>query len=184
VRIIIEGISRAEISSCDFSQEFITCEVLKKDIYLENNGGIKGEAAIYETMKVFENYCRFIPKLSNDLLTIIYSIKSPGILADFIASNIFFSLDKKQKLLEEFDPLKRLEKLCVIIEKEIEILQIEEQIHRRVRGQMDKNQRDYFLREQLKALRQELGEDENIEADIEEYTAKLETLKPDLADET
>ena len=184
LRIIIEGLSRAEISSFDFSQEFITCEVLKKDIYIENNGGIKGEAEIYETMKIFEDYCRFIPKLSNDLLTVIYSIKSPGILADFITSNIFFSLDKKQRLLEEFDPLKRLEKLCVIIEKEIEILKVEEQIHRRVRGQMDKNQRDYFLREQLKALRQELGEDENFDSETEEYSVKLEKIKQDLTEET
>ena len=178
-RLIVEGLCRAEIVSCDFSKEFITCEVLKKEIYLEKNGGIKGEAAISETMKVFERYCRFIPKLSNEILLVLYSIKNPGTLADFISSNIFFQPEKKQKLLEEFDPIKRLERLCVILEKEIEMLEIEEQIHKRVRGQIDKSQRDYFLREQLKALRHELGEDENYDAEIDEYMEKLESLKLD-----
>ena len=182
-RIIVEGLARAEISSFDITKDFITCGVLKKEIFLKDNGGIKGEAAISETMKVFEKYCRFIPKLSNDLLMIMYSIKNPGVLCDFIASNMYFSVDKKQKLLEEFDPFRRLEKLCVIIEKEIEMLEIEEQIHRRVRGQIDKNQRDYFLREQLKALRQELGEEENYDAEVEEYAAKLEKIKANLTDE-
>ncbi|MCL1793428.1 MAG: endopeptidase La [Oscillospiraceae bacterium] len=176
IRVIVEGIARAEILSYDFSKEYITCEILKKQIYLQNNGGIKGEAAISETMKVFENYCRFIPKISNEIMVNLHSVKNPGVLADFIASTIYFHHEKKQKLLEEFDPIKRLELLCVIIEKEIEVLEIEEQIHKRVRGQMDKNQRDYFLREQLKALKNELGEGEEFESETEEYAKKLEKL--------
>ena len=182
-RIIVEGIARAEIISFDYSKEYITCEVLKKEIFLEKNGGIKGEAAISETLKVFEKYCRFIPKLSNEIMLQFYSIKSPGILCDYISSNIYFQHEKKQKLLEEFDPFKRLEKLCVILEKEIEMLEIEEQIHKRVRGQIDKNQRDYFLREQLKALRHELGEEENFDDEINEYIKKLESLKLKLNEE-
>ncbi|MCL2813916.1 MAG: endopeptidase La [Oscillospiraceae bacterium] len=176
VRVIVEGIARAEIISYDFTKEYITCDVLQKEIYLDNNGGIKGEAAISETMKIFENYCRFIPKISGEIMMNLHSVKNPGILADFISSTIYFHHDKKQKLLEEFDPLKRLELLCVTIEKEIEMLEIEEQIHKRVRGQMDKNQRDYFLREQLKALKHELGEEEGAESETEEYSKKLEGL--------
>ena len=176
VRVIVEGLARAEILSYDFSKEYISCEVLKKEIYLQNNGGIKGEAAISETMKIFESYCRFIPKISSDIMMALHSLKNPGILADYISSTIYFHPEKKQKLLEEFDPFRRLELLCVIIEKEIEVLEIEEQIHKRVRGQMDKNQRDYFLREQLKALKHELGEDEGAESETGEYEKKLESL--------
>ncbi|MCL2096742.1 MAG: endopeptidase La [Oscillospiraceae bacterium] len=183
VRLIVEGLARGEISAFDFSKDFITCDVLKKVIFLERNGGIKGEAAISETMRVFEKYCRFIPKLSDDLLMNIFSIKNPGLLCDYIASNIYFPTDKKQKLLEEFDPFRRLEKLCVILEKEIETLEIQEQIHRRVRGQIDKNQRDYFLREQLKALKRELGEDENYDSETEEYFNKLKSIKNNLTKE-
>ena len=177
VRVIVEGIARAEIISYDFSKEYITCDVLQKEIYLENNGGIKGEASISETMKIFENYCRFIPKISGEIMMTLHSLKNPGILADYISSTIYFHHEKKQKLLEEFDPLKRLELLCVTIEKEIEMLEIEEQIHKRVRGQMDKNQRDYFLREQLKALKHELGEEEGFDSETEEYSKKLDSLR-------
>ena len=176
-RLIIEGIARAEISSFDFSKDYITCEVFKKEIFLEKNGGIKGEAAMSEMLKVFERYSRFIPKLSSELMMVIYSIRSPGVLCDFIASNIYFAFEKKQKLLEEFDPIKRLEKMSVILEKEIEMLEIEEQIHKRVSGQIDKNQRDYFLREKLKALKNELGENDDYDTEIDEYSEKLEALK-------
>ena len=182
-RIIVEGIARAEILSFDYSKDFLSCEVLKKVIYLQNNGGIKGEAAISETIKVFEGYCRFIPKLSNEILMNLYSIKNPGVLADFIASTIYFRMEKKQELLAEFDPFRRLEKLSVILEKEIEMLEIEEQIHKRVRGQIDKNQRDYFLREQLRALKKELGEEDNIDDENLEYINKLENLKENLSEE-
>ncbi|MCL2157777.1 MAG: endopeptidase La [Oscillospiraceae bacterium] len=178
IRVIVGGLARAEILSYDVSKEYISCELLKKEVYIQNNGGIKGEAAISEAIKVFDKYCRFIPKISNDILANLYSVKNPGLLADFIASTIYFHPEKKQRMLEEFDPFKRLELLCVILEKEIEMLEIEEQIHKRVRGQMDKNQRDYFLREQLKALKNELGEGENDGegADAEEYAAKINAL--------
>ena len=178
IRVLVEGVARAEILSYDSSKEYINCDVLKKEIYIENNGGIKGEAAISEAMNVFERYCRFIPKTSADLMMSFYTIKDPGVLADFLSTAMWLHPEKKQRLLEEFDPLKRIELLCVILEKEIEMLEIEEQIHRRVRGQMDKNQRDYFLREQLKALKHELGEEEGFEGEMEEYTKKLNALNP------
>ena len=182
-RLIVEGLARAEIISFDYSKDYLACDVLKKEVYLQNNGGIKGEAAISETMKVFEGYCRFIPKLSNEIMLVLYSIKNPGVLADFIASNIYFRPEKKQELLEEFDPFKRLERLSVILEKEIEMLEIEEKIHKKVRGQIDKNQRDYFLREQLRALKSELGEDEIHDDETTEYVNKLENLKENLSEE-
>ncbi|MCL2773197.1 MAG: endopeptidase La [Oscillospiraceae bacterium] len=176
LRIVVEGLSRAEVISCDFSKDVYMCEVLKKNIYLERDGGVRSEAAIAETMKIFEKYARFVPRLSSELIIILQTIKNPGLLADFISSNIYFSYDKKQKILEEFDPYRRLELLCVILEKEIEVLEIEEQIHKRVKGQIDKNQRDYFLREQLKALQNELGEGENADNEIEEYEQKLNEM--------
>ena len=177
-RVLVEGISRAEIISWDSSKEFFICDVMQKSIHLADNGGIKGEAAISETLKVFERYSRFIPRISSELMFTVHSIKNPGLLADFIASSIYFNLDKKQKLLEQFDPLKRLELLCVILEKEIEMLEVEEQIHKKVRGQIEHNQRDYFLREQLKALQHELGEgnDVEFENEIAEYRDKIEGM--------
>lgn len=178
MRILVEGIARAELLSCDFSKDICMCEVLKKNIFLKSDGGIRSQAVISEAMKVFDRYSRYIPKLSNELSIMLQSIRNPGLFADFLASNIYFHFEKKQKLLEEFDPYKRLELLCIYLQKEIEILEIEEQIHKRVKGQIDKNQRDYFLREQLKALQTELGEDmESTENEIAEYRKKLSKLE-------
>ena len=178
MRIVVEGIARAELLSCAFSDEFWTCEVLKKNIFLANDGGIKSQAIISEAMKVFDGYSRYIPRFSNELIMVLESIKNPGLFADFISSNIYLHFDKRQKILEEFDPYKRLELLCVYLQKEIEMLEIEEQIHKRVKGQVDKNQRDYFLREQLKVLQTELGENnENFDNEIAEYQNQLDKLE-------
>ena len=178
MRILVEGIARAELLSCDFSKDFCTCEVLKKNIFLESDGGIKSQAIISEAMKVLDRYARYIPRFSNELVMILQSIKNPGLFADFVATNIYLNFERKQRLLEEFDPYKRLELLCVYLQREIEVLEVEEQIHKRVKGQIDKNQRDYFLREQLKALQTELGEDaENPDNEIEQYEKKLSKLE-------
>ncbi|MGN1095530.1 MAG: endopeptidase La, partial [Eubacteriales bacterium] len=108
------------------------------------------------------------------LWRLVNSLESPGILCDFVASNIVSDISDKQKLLEEFDPLKRLEKLLVILESEREILETEAKIQREVRENMDRNQRDYYLREQLKVIQSELGEDADLDDDTAEYMKKIE----------
>ena len=177
MRVFAEGIARAELLSCNAGKDFYMCDVLKKNIFLDNDGGIRSQATISEAMRIFEGYARYIPRrLSDEFIINLQHIKNPGLFADFIATNVYFPLEKKQLLLEEFDPYKRLELLCVFLQKEIEVLEVEEQVHKRVKVQIDKNQRDYFLREQLRALQAELGEGEEGDNEIIEYQKKLDEL--------
>ena len=97
-------------------------------------------------------------------------------LADFIAGNILMEYREKQTLLEEFNPVRRLEKLCIALEKECRILNIEDDINDKVQEQMDKNQREYFLREQMKVIAGELGEDESTKAETERFRAQIRAL--------
>ena len=105
----------------------------------------------------------------------VMSIEDSGQLADIIVSNIFLKVEQKQEILDEFHPKLRLEKLFEILVKEIEILEIEKNINAKVRKQIDKMQKEYYLREQLKAIQTELGDKEGVTGEVEEYKEKLKT---------
>ena len=172
VRIIVEGIARASVTRYYYDNDEITADVLSKHIFIENNGGIKGTAAIHEVQTVFEKFTTYLPKLSNEIIIAVQSIKSPDLLSDFIACNILINTPDKQTVLEEYDPLKRLELLAVIMESEMEILGVEMKIHKKVRSQIDHNQREYYLREQLKVIQSELGYNDS-DGEIDEYFDKI-----------
>ncbi len=173
VRIVIDGLCRATAIRYNTDSNYVRAEVMCKTITIDSNGGIKGEALIQEIMTVFDNFINFLPKVSHELLIAVKSIKSPGLLADFIACNVLIQFDDKQKIIEEFDPLRRLELLAVIMERELEVLKAEAAIHKRVRSQIDGNQREYYLREQLKVIQNELGYSADPDSEIDEYYEKI-----------
>ena len=125
---------------------------------------------------LFEKYVKLSKKLPLEVVASLDEISEPGKLADNIASQLLIRVEDKQQILETFDVKERLELLNVLLSKELEILELEKNISTRVRRQMDKSQRDYYLREQLKAIRQELGEDEDKYEELEEYRQKIEKL--------
>lgn len=172
VRIIVEGISRAQVTEYITDENIITADLISKLIYVDNNGGLKGTALMHEVQTVFEKFSSYLPKLSNEIIMAVQSIKSPDLLSDFIACNILISIQDKQLALNEFDPLKRLELLAVLMESEMDILSEEMKIHKRVRSQIDRNQREYYLREQLKVIQSELGYSDN-DSEIDEYYNKI-----------
>lgn len=174
LRVFIEGSSRATVSRCYDNGAGLTADVIAKTIRVEDNGGIKGEALIHEITTAFDEFIKFLPRLSNELITAVKSIRNPGLLADFIASNILINPLDKQLVLEEFNPLRRLELLAVIMERERDVLSTELDIHRRVRRQIESNQREYYLKEQLKAIKNELGYTEDEDDEIDEYYEKIE----------
>ncbi len=152
----------------------ITCKTLQ----LDDDGGVKGEALVSEMRSTFDGFSAFLPKPSNELVTAIKAIRNPGLLADFIASNVLMNYVDKQLVLEEFDPLRRAELVSLLMERESEVLKTEMKIHKKVRARLDSNQRDYYLKEQLKAIREELGEgDEEDDEEIVEYNAKIAKAK-------
>ncbi|MEA4831475.1 MAG: endopeptidase La [Oscillospiraceae bacterium] len=169
-RLIVEGVARAEMTELHkYENGELYADVIKKAIALDDNGGIRGEALIKNAIDRLNTYLKFAPKLSKEATVAINAISDPGLFSDFIAANVLFKYEDKQEILEEFDPIKRAELISLILESEIDILKLEEDINKKVHDRMDKSQRDYFLREQLHVIREELGNTEPEEESDELY---------------
>lgn len=173
-RVIAEGICRAQITDLRIDGSSYTADVLGKTIMVADDGGVKGEALVREVNTVFENFAKNLPKISTELMLTVKSLKSPGLLADFIACNLLINYDDKQQILEIYEPLRRVETLAVILEKETDVLNTEMMIRRKVRSQIEENQHEYYLKEQLKAIQSELGYGSEGDAEIDEYLEKIE----------
>src|SRR5690625_5964303 len=127
-------------------------------------------------MTQFEQYVKLNKKIPQEILTSLTGIEEPSRLADTVAAHLPLKLEQKQTMLEQPDTLKRLEALLAQLETEIDILQVEKKIRGRVKKQMEKSQRDYYLNEQVKAIQKELGEGED-GADLEELEKKIADAK-------
>ena len=173
IRVIAEGYCRAEVVKLKRDKGYITADVLSKTLTSETGVlDIRSEALINESLSTLEEVLQFHPTISGDYLTTASSISNPGLLADFIASSVFVRYQDKAAVLEMFDPLKRLEKTIVLMESEMKLLRTEMDIQRKVKEAIDENQRDYYLREQLKAIESELGIDEDAD-ELQKKMAKL-----------
>ena len=173
IRVIAEGYCRAEVVKLKRDKDYITADVLSKTLTAETGVlDIRSEALINESLSTLEEVLQFHPTISGDYLTTASSISNPGLLADFIASSVFVRYQDKAAVLEMFDPLKRLEKTIVLMESEMKLLRTEMDIQRKVKEAIDENQRDYYLREQLKAIESELGIDEDAD-ELQKKMAKM-----------
>jgi len=174
-RIIFEGLSRASLISITKKDGNMYANVICKTITAEDNGGLKGEALIREANDVFSRFAKHLPKLSDDIKLTLKTIKSPEILADFIAANIFTVTEDKQNVLDIFDPIKRLEYVIFTMEKEIRIFDAEYDIHKKVVANLESHQREHYLREQMRVIQAEIGDDPDNE--IEEYYDAITSKK-------
>lgn len=173
IRVIAEGYCRAEVVKLKRDKDYITADVLSKTLTAETGVlDIRSEALINESLNTLEEVLQFHPTISGDYMTTASSISNPGLLADFIASSVFVRYQDKAAVLEMFDPLKRLEKTIVLMESEMKLLRTEVDIQRKVKEAIDENQRDYYLREQLKAIESELGIDEDAD-ELQKKMAKM-----------
>ena len=173
IRVIAEGYCRAEVVKLKRDKGYITADVLSKTLTSETGVlDIRSEALINESLSTLEEVLQFHPTISGDYMTTASSISNPGLLADFIASSVFVRYQDKAAVLEMFDPLKRLEKTIVLMESEMKLLRTEMDIQRKVKEAIDENQRDYYLREQLKAIESELGIDEDAD-ELQKKMAKM-----------
>ncbi len=171
MRVLIEAKKRAEISSVEKASDCTYAEVFIRTVSLTDNGGLKGELLTREAISQFQEFLKFLPKVSNEIVAAVQAIKDPGFLADFIAANVIYKLEARQEILSEINPLKRIEKLLVIMENEKALLESEVEIQAKVKQRIDKNQREYYLREQMKVIQNELGDGEF--SDIDEYEEKI-----------
>ncbi|MBL6749257.1 MAG: endopeptidase La [Nevskia sp.] len=174
VKVLVEGAQRARIRGLDDSGAYLTAEFepLPEDEVPQASGEI--DAVMRATVATFEQYVKLNKKVPAELLPSLSSMDSPGRLADAIAAHLNLKLEDKQKVLELADPKSRLEYVLGQLEGEIDILQIEKKIRGRVKSQMEKNQREYYLNEQIKAIQKELGELEDAPNEQEELARKIE----------
>lgn len=168
MRVIAEGEGRGEALEYQMDGKHLQAKVISKDLIYPEQGDIRGEALVFHTQKTVEKFTKYMPRLSKDVLSAIRALKEPGLLADFIASNILVKHLDKQAVLEEFNPKTRLEILNVLLESESELLETEMQIQKKVKQQLERNQKEYYLREQLKAIQQELYKGSSVPDEYED----------------
>ncbi|MFO0146782.1 MAG: LON peptidase substrate-binding domain-containing protein, partial [Betaproteobacteria bacterium] len=174
VKVLVEGAQRARIHTIADEQTHFSCELTP--IALETSTGAELEALRRAIVSQFDQYVKLNKKIPAEILTSIAGIDDAGRLADTIAAHLPLKLEQKQKILEIFSMSERLEHLLAQLETEIDILQVEKRIRGRVKRQMEKSQREYYLNEQVKAIQKELGEGEE-GADIEELEKKIKAAR-------
>lgn len=177
-RIVIEGQYRANLVSPVFDKSCLVAEVMPF-ILQPHVKTPKDTALIRSVRSEFEEYVSMSPKMPADIIFKVAMCKSPGELADFIASNILLEYQMKQHILEELDETKRLEKLLDILMDEVYLLSIEQEIVQKAKTRIDESQREYFLREQKHIIEEELGEDDNPSEEAEAYAEKIISLHLD-----
>jgi ATP-dependent Lon protease len=174
LRVLVEGLRRVHIVSYLHTEPHYQVKV--EPMPETENKNNESEALMRTTLFQFEQYIKLSKKISPEVLTSVSNIDDPGRLADIIAAHLNFKVEEKQELLEAISLRDRLEILCGFLLKEIEIMEMERKIHVRVRKQMEKTQKEYYLREQIKAIQKELGEADERTAEVEELKNKLQAL--------
>ena len=170
-RVLVEGLRRGEILEYVEEEPFYKVKIKKFVDQEEKTPEI--EALMRNLVFQFEQYVKLSKKITPETVIAIVTIEDPYRLADLIATHLSLKIPEKQAILEAIEIKQRLEKLCEIIANEIEILELERRINLRVRKQMEKTQKEYYLREQMKAIQKELGERDERGTEIEEYRQKI-----------
>ena len=170
VKVLVEGVQRAQVDSIEMRDEMFVAIV--REVAAEAEVDHEVEALRRAVISQFDQYVKLNKKIPPEILTSIASIEEAGRLADTIAAHLPLKLEQKQEVLEMFEVQPRIERLLSQLETEIDILQVEKRIRGRVKRQMEKSQREYYLNEQVKAIQKELGEGEE-GADLEELDKKI-----------
>ena len=180
VRVLVEGISRGKIKEVEMDEEQGYFKAIIEEIAYDAENveeDIEVEALVRNVFDAFEEYINIGNRVSPEILISLADLDNVDKFIDTIAANIYLKPEQKQSILEEFDVKKRLELIYTILLEEIEILKIEKKITLRVKKQMNKVQKEYYLREQLRAIQKELGEEDDINSEADEYREKLKKIK-------
>ena len=177
IRVLVEGVSRGRIEEVLFEVPYFKCRIKPIRIEEYDAGDSAVEALMRTVLTSFDEYINLDQNLPPETFASVVSIEEGGRMADVIAAHLDIKLEDKQELLETLDPKERLEKLNEIITKEIEIMKIEQDISTKVKSQINQNQREYYLREQLRAIQEELGGTEDVEDEVADFREKLKNLE-------
>ena len=173
VKVLVEGAERVRVTGYENTDAFFTAyvEVLSPE---QDEDDKELDVLTRSLLAIFDQYVKLNKKVPPEILTSLSGIEEPGRLADTIAAHMSLKLEEKQKILEIVSSHARLERLMVLIEGEIDIMQIEKRIRGRVKQQMEKSQREYYLNEQMKAIQKELGDMDDVPSELEELEQKIE----------
>src|SRR5262245_26319053 len=172
VRILVQGLRRIDIVEVVRSEPFYTARIQQLGDVQESSPDV--EAMQAHMVNQFAKFVSMIPYLPDELQVVAMNIKDPGKVTDLIASNLNVSLEEKQDLLSTLDVRGRLERLSTILNREIELLELGHKIQSQVQSELSKNQKEFYLRQQLKAIQKELGEGDGKTAEIEELRKRIE----------
>ena len=172
VKVLVEGNDRARIVAFMDNEDYFTAQIKKFEE--ENIDERESEVLLRSVTNQFDQYVKLNKKIPPEILTSLSNIEEPGRLVDTIAAHMSLKIDEKQKILEITDLQERLEYLMGMMESEIDLLQVEKRIRGRVKRQMEKSQREYYLNEQMKAIQKELGDMDDVPNELEELEQKIE----------
>ena len=172
IRVLVEGVSRGVIREKLTDDPCMRAQIRICEDKAVRSADVK--ALLRTSQDLFEEYARSSQRVSQDTVESIHAIEKPGEAADLLAANVLSKREDRQAILDELDPIARLEKVCVILMRETDMADTEKQIQSRIRKQVEKNQKDYYLREQIKAIQTELGDrDETETADLRKRMEEL-----------
>tara|TARA_Y100001970_G_scaffold23505_1_gene27687 strand:- start:465 stop:2858 length:2394 start_codon:yes stop_codon:yes gene_type:complete len=173
IKVLVEGIKRAKLIQLNKSSEFLNAKIKTSDTKLKNNNNLK--ALIKIVIENFEEYSKVNKKIPSEVVTNLNSINDPNKISDIISINLTINMEQKQELLEILNLEERLNKIHLYLVSEIDSFQMEKKIKGRVKRQMEKTQKEYYLNEQMKAIQKELGDNEDVD-DIAEIEKKLHSI--------
>ena len=178
IRVLVEGLCRGHIEEILFEVPYFKCSIrpLQED---DAEPDAEAEALMRTVLGSFDEYINIDQNMAPEVFASVVTLESPGRMADMIASHLEIKIEDKQAILETLDQKERLRKLNDILSKEIEIMTIEQDISSKVKTQINQNQREYYLREQLRAIQEELGGTEEVEDEVADFKAKLAELNLD-----
>ena len=174
VKVLVEGSQRVTVHRFSETQSCFIAEVSSLESSLDEDASQEMQALMRSLLGTFDQYVKLNKKIPGEVLTSVAGIEEPGRLADTVAAHMTLKLDEKQKILEIQNLHKRLEHLLTLVDGEIDILQVEKRIRGRVKQQMEKSQREYYLNEQMKAIQKELGDLEDAPNEIEDLARRIE----------
>ncbi|MBR5560571.1 MAG: endopeptidase La [Clostridia bacterium] len=171
IRVLVEGKNRAILRAVTQEEPHFVGAL---DMLIPQGTvvSLETDALLRTAHNYFEDYCKTSGRISPETMQSVLEVEDPGQLADLIAANVLQKVEDRQQLLEEFDDLARLEAICAILVRETELAGVEKKVQARVRKQIEQNQKDYYLREQIKAIQTELGDKDA--TDVEDLRARLE----------
>jgi ATP-dependent Lon protease len=179
-QLLVQGLSRFKVASFEKGKTYLRAKV--EHLHDDEQKTNEIEAFMFNIVKQFTRIVELSPGLPQEIAAMANSIKEPGTLADMVASTINTSTEEKQKVLETIDINERLTEVTRLVNHQVDILELGNKIQSQVKGDMDKRQREYYLRQQLKAIKEELGESDESTVELDEYRTKIkEKNLPELA---